>query len=62
MLTRFLWNISFIAWIVFYAALGVVGAHHLDWMKVGVAGIGLLCLAIAMDVRAMRGRLNESKH
>ena len=59
MLTRFLWKISFIAWIVFYAALGVVGAHHLDWMKVGVAGIGLLCLAIAADVRVIRMTLDE---
>ena len=56
---RWLWNLSVAVLILLFGGLGwrgVTGGHLLE---VAVGSLGLLCLAIAADVRALRMSLYE---
>jgi len=56
---RILWWVGSIAWLVFFGLVGITGLTEGNVLKIGLAAQGLLCLAIAADVRVIRMTLDE---
>jgi len=56
---RILWWAAGIVWIIFFGLTGILGLAEADIVKIGVSAIGLLCLAIAADVRVIRMTLDD---
>jgi len=54
MLERVLWWLCSITWLIFFVFVGFSGAEEGDVIALGLGALGLLCLAIAADLRAIR--------